>query len=203
MAPLAEAETARLEAARQARRQVEEGREDEAMALLDDATREKEAVDTPSNAGLRYDLVNDYLQGLAVVEAMNDEAADDEEDTVAAAAAREKAALVRVRRESFWTECERLLKETRDDDRTAFQKLMLDVYFTIEPFLFGDDAAVDALEYMTRIPRQPGFLGPFSDAGNAFKQIGKLKAGAVRLARLRTLSLDQLRAETQLSIARK
>ena len=203
MAPLAKAETARLEAARQARRQVEERREDEAMALLDDATREKEAVDTPSNAGLRYDLVAGYLQGLAVVEAMNDEAADDEEDTAAAAAARETAALVRVRRESFWTECERLLQETRDDDRTAFQKLMLDVYFTIEPFLFGDDAAVDALEYISQIPHEPGFLGPFSDAGNAFKQIGKLKTGAVRLARLRTLSLEQLRAETQLRIARK
>ena len=36
---------------------------------------------------------------------MNDEAADNEEDTAAAAAARETAALARVRRESFWTEC--------------------------------------------------------------------------------------------------
>eukprot|EP00966_Prymnesium_polylepis_P260731 6022424-Prymnesium_polylepis.1 len=73
--------------------------------------------------------------------------------------------LLEVYRE-FWIECEGQgikftddwvpgLLDKQDDERTAFEKLKLDVYFTLQPFIFGDDGRVDAFEYVDGTPFTP------------------------------------------------
>ena len=179
MPPLTDEEKAELEAHRQERAKEAQARESDARALLNDAFRESKAVDTPKNAPKRYELVVNYQRAQA------QQIAESEELD-------EATALTQVRRD-FWKYCEWMLGNTRNNDRSAFQMLQLDVYFNLQPFIFGDDALVDAFEYIDQ-----------DDCpGEQYCSISELKTGNIRLARLRTLSVETLRAETQLKTEKK
>ena len=179
MPPLTDEEKAELDAHSRERAEEAQARESDARALLDDALREKEAVDTPKNAPKRYELIVNYQRAQA------QQITESEELD-------EATALTQVRRD-FWKYCEWMLGNTRDNDRSAFQMLQLDVYFNLQPFIFGDDAPVDAFEYIAQDARP----------GRQYHNISELKTGAIRLARLRTLSVETLRAETQLKTEKK
>ena len=183
MPPLTEEEKAELDASRESRALEDQTRENDAMALLSEVEREKGAVETPKNAAKRYELVVNYQRALAQLMVAADEADD------------EATALPLVRRD-FWKTCAAMLDPatgTRPQDRSAFQNLQLDIYFNLEIFHFGDDQRVDAFEYIAQAP----------NPGKQYASISELKTGAVRLARLRTLGVQTLRAATQLRIEDK
>ncbi|KAL1500021.1 hypothetical protein AB1Y20_012698 [Prymnesium parvum] len=146
---------------------------------MDDTILECKANDTTMDDEL-YELVRSRLEAEAGEEAV------DSGDTFEEVHRR-----VRAR---FWLRCEEFLK-TPEGERTAWQKACVGIYFTLKnprcPFVFGGEEAEETFEYLDR--QAAAGQGP----GGIYKAIKKHGDGAIRLARLRALSLQTIRAESQ------
>ncbi|KAL1504190.1 hypothetical protein AB1Y20_010599 [Prymnesium parvum] len=147
--------------------------------LMDATVLERKANDTTMDDEL-YELVRSRLEAEAGEEAV------DSDDTFEEVHRR-----VRAR---FWLRCEEFLK-TPESERTAWQKACVGLYFTLKnprcPFMFGGEEAEETFEYLDR--QAAAGQGP----GSIYKAIKKHGDGAIRLARLRALSLQTIRAESQ------